>query len=472
MDDFLPSSTITTTNNPNLDLFIQLVRDFDKNKLKDFLDKSWEFDKIKTIAIIFNARDRISGKKEKAISNDCLLWLKDTHFDVYKKNIKTYINKYGCWNDLNYIIKKTDKKNYEYSLFAEQLKEDKQNLENGENVSLCSKWVISPNDKNVIKIARYLFNNENIQKYQERYRKEYISPLRSKLNLVETKMCHKDWEAIEYEKIPAKALKKYKKAFMKNDEEKYKAFIENVSNNKIKLKITGLLPHEIIKSYMDNRLTYDETIENEWNAFVNLFENKEFEGIIPIVDVSGSMFDSTFKVKPIYVSLALGLLLSHINKDYLHNKVITFSNNPQFFNITGTSLCDRLKSLMRCDFGLNTDFLKVADLLIENNLVSYKKIICFTDMQFDKSSDDDMKTIHEKFIKKFTDKNLNVPELIYWNLNGTYNNIPIDNTYQNTSIISGFSEQLLNIILDNTDKITPEILMENCLKPYYPHILI
>ena len=127
---------------------------------------------------------------------------------------------------------------------------------------------------------------------------------------------------------------------------------------------------------------------------------------------------------------------------------------------------------MRCDFGLNTDFLKVADLLIENNLVSYKKIICFTDMQFDKSSDDDMKTIHEKFIKKFTDKNLNVPELIYWNLNGTYNNIPIDNTYQNTSIISGFSEQLLNIILDNTDKITPEILMENCLKPYYPHILI
>jgi hypothetical protein len=226
MDDFLPSSTITTTNNPNLDLFIQLVRDFDKNKLKDFLDKSWEFDKIKTIAIIFNARDRISGKKEKAISNDCLLWLKDTHFDVYKKNIKTYINKYGCWNDLNYIIKKTDKKNYEYSLFAEQLKEDKQNLENGENVSLCSKWVISPNDKNVIKIARHLFNNENIQKYQERYRKEYISPLRSKLNLVETKMCHKDWDAIEYEKIPAQALKKYKKAFMRNDEEKYKAFIE------------------------------------------------------------------------------------------------------------------------------------------------------------------------------------------------------------------------------------------------------
>jgi len=132
--------------------------------------------------------------------------------------------------------------------------------------------------------------------------------------------------------------------------------------------------------------------------------------------------------------------------------------------------------LRHADFGLNTDFLKVADLLIENNLTSYNKIICFTDMQFDRSlpsENDDMKTVHEKFIlKKFTDKNLNVPELIYWNLNGSYSNLPIDNTYQNVSIISGFSEQLLNVILETNDKITPELLMENCLKPYYPHILI
>jgi len=101
-----------TTNNANLDLFIQLVRGIDKKILTNLLNKSWEEDEIKTIAIIFNSRDRLCGKKEKEISNFCLLWLKKNHNDIYKKNVKTYINKYGCWNYLNNIIKNTYKNNF------------------------------------------------------------------------------------------------------------------------------------------------------------------------------------------------------------------------------------------------------------------------------------------------------------------------------------------------------------------------
>jgi len=51
--------------------------------------------------------------------------LKKNYNEVYKMNVLTYINKYGCWNDLNYIIKTNYKNNYEYKLFANQLKEDK-----------------------------------------------------------------------------------------------------------------------------------------------------------------------------------------------------------------------------------------------------------------------------------------------------------------------------------------------------------
>ena len=182
-------------------------------------------------------------------------------------------------------------------------------------------------------------------------------------------------------------------------------------------------------------------------------------------------------IKPIYVSVALGLLLAHINKDFLHNKIITFSKDPIFFTIKGETLSEKINSLVKSPFGLNTDFIKVADMIIENNLTSYKKIICFTDMQFDKSANEnneisDMNNVHDQFMNKFIEKGLNIPELIYWNLNGTYNDFPIDNTYENTSIISGFSEQLLNVILENNDKLTPEILMEKILQPYYEHILI
>ena len=49
-----------TTNNPNLDLFIQLIRGVDKEILSNLLNKSWEYNNLKTIAIIFNSRDRVN----------------------------------------------------------------------------------------------------------------------------------------------------------------------------------------------------------------------------------------------------------------------------------------------------------------------------------------------------------------------------------------------------------------------------
>jgi hypothetical protein len=464
---------LNSSNNSNLDLFTQLVRGINKNDLINYLDKSWELSKIKTLAIIFNSRDRLKGKKEKEISNFCLLWLKIFHNDIYKNHINIYINEYGCWNDLNYIIKKSKNHNYEYKLFAEQLKKDKELLDNDENISLCAKWIISPNNKQVIKIARYLF--DDIKNYQERYRKEYITPLRRKLDIIETKLCNKDWDKIEYSKVPAKALSIYKKCFIRNDNDNYQSFLNDVFNNKTKLKISGLLPHEIIKKYYDSRLTeIDETLELEWHAFVDLYKNTDnFNGIIPIVDVSGSMFDSSSQVKPIYVSVALGLLISELNSGYLHNKVMTFSQRPHFIDVKGETLRDRIKSILSTPFGLNTDFLKVADLIIETSLsdisFSYKKIICLTDMQFDVVNED--RNIHNIFINKFKNNNLEIPELIYWNLSGKYNNYPIDTTYENTSMISGFSEQLLTVILNN-DKINPLSLMEQILEPYYKNILI
>ena len=499
MDEILLNRT--TTDNANLDLFIKLVRGVNKIDLISYLNKSWELSDKKTLAIIFNSRDRLKGKKEKAISNFCLLWLKKYHNNIYKKHLLIYINEYGCWNDLNYIINNSKNHNYEYKFFAEQLKKDKKLLENDKNISLCAKWVISPNNKKTIKIARHLF--DDIKNFQEKYRKEYITPLRKKLDIIESKMCNKDWEHIEYSKVPAKALSVYKKCFIKNDKEKYSQFLDDISNNKIKLKISGLLPHEIIKKYLDNCLnTIDETLELEWKAFVDIYRHQDdFNGIIPIVDVSGSMFDNSTNVKPIYVSIALGLLISELNTGYLHNKIMTFSRNPTFFTIQGETLRDKIKNLSGAPFGLNTDFLKVADLIIATSILdpqfSYKKIICLTDMQFDNATnnnnsyhnsyhnfmnamnainannndDNDDNNIHKLFMNKFKNSNLEIPELIYWNLNGKYNNFPIDTKYENTSIISGFSEQLLNVILKN-DKINHVSLMEQILEPYYCNILI
>jgi hypothetical protein len=459
-----------TTNNANLDLFIQLVRDSNKPVLIGLLNESWELDKLKTIAIIFNSRDRIGGKKEKEISNFCLSWLKKNHNEIYKSNVLTYINKYGCWNDLNYIIKTNYKNNYEYRLFANQLKTDKIALDEKKEISLCAKWVINSNTDKTIKIARYLF--DDIKNYHERYRKEYLKPLRQKLELVETKICKNDWDNINYNKIPAGSLKYYKKLFIKKDNIKYSNFIQELMKNNGKIKITGLLPHQIIKNYLDNMHNddIDETLELEWKTLVSFYNdiNNDNENmIIPIVDVSGSMFCFSNKksgVMPVTVSIALGLLLAEINKGIYHNKVITFSEKPQIFEIRGETLKDKIKCLRDSEMGFNTNFLKIADLLINNNLIC-KRLICFTDMQFD------MNQNHNQFIEKFRTNGLEVPELIYWNLSGQFNNFPINNKDTNTSILSGFSEQFLKIILEK-NALDPAEIMNKILEPYYEFIKI
>jgi hypothetical protein len=137
-------------------------------------------------------------------------------------------------------------------------------------------------------------------------------------------------------------------------------------------------------------------------------------------------------------------------------------------------LKDKITCISQAIFGLNTDFLKVADLIISTSLTdisfNYKKIICLTDMQFDKNNIS-IEDTRQLFFNKFINSNSIVPEVIYWNLNSSNNILSINNDYYNTSIISGFSQQLLSVVLD-CDNITSEALMNKTIEPYYPNIII
>jgi hypothetical protein len=117
---------------------------------------------------------------------------------VYKNNIETYINKYGCWKDICFIIEKCKKNNFEYKLIANRLNQDLKIIEHGkDHISLCSKWVFNANTKESNKLCKYLFDKSEVKK-EERYRKEYLKPLRTKLNLIESKICTKNWDEIDY----------------------------------------------------------------------------------------------------------------------------------------------------------------------------------------------------------------------------------------------------------------------------------
>ena len=98
-------------------------------------------------------------------------------------------------------------------------------------------------------------------------------------------------------------------------------------------------------------------------------------------------------------------------------------------------------------------------------------------MQFDQATKDYDQTesselLYHKFVDTFKEKNLSVPKLIYWNLNSDYTKtFPITCDIEGTAIISGFSEQLLKIFMENDD-ITPEMVLEGILSKYINNVFV
>lgn len=476
----------TTSGNNFVDLFMYIMRDLKNEMLVKYLENCYTTDKVRTLAIIFNCRDRLSGKKEKKISNDAMIWVRNTDFNFYSKNIKTYITNYGCWKDVLYINKyihhvdnNDSNDDYELVLIAEQLKEDLLS----DNVSLCAKWSPSYNDKNDKKysmakrVANILYKDDN--KRMEKYRKNYLSPLRNKINIVESLMCSNQWDKIEYKNVPSVAIKRLNKAFIKHDKTRYEEFLSSVKSGQVKMKTSGILPHELVEYYIKNPIL-DETIELQWKEIVNnIKELGCLNNTIPIVDLSGSMLSGGGSVVPLHVSIALGLLIASCNEEFYKNKFITFSSNPRLITLDdNATLLDNVKKLKGMDSGTNTNFESTIDLLINagkmydipDNMMP-KKIICLSDMQFDEASYNTGEDVfHDLLINKYNNAGYSVPTFIYWNLN-TKEGFPIKCNNENCVILSGYSEQLLKVLL-TSKYYTPEVIMDEILKKYIENIQI
>jgi len=476
---------LATSGNSFVDFFMMFVRGISTETIDKYMSTCWELDPKKTVAIIFHARDRENGKKEKNISNRAMIWLRKHKHNTYQKNLMKYVAKYGCWKDVSYIAMKMpmDHK-FEVSCFAKQLLQDKINYDDKKykDISLCAKWASSEKDKYDIKInlahdiASELFPGDE-KKTMERYRKEYLKPLRPIMELVETFMSNNMWDGIKYDRVPAVAMKRLRNAFMKHDKEGFEAFLEQVKSGEKKMKVTGILPHELVKHYI-NGGEYDETIELQWKALVdNVKQQGILDDIIPIVDVSGSMFDGgKSNVQPIDVSIALGLLISECTTGAWKDKVISFHANPTICEIKGANLYERVKSIREIPAGLNTNFEAVFDLILNAgkmfNILPEKmpkKCIVLSDMQMDAASSQkciDENTIHEHIIKKYKDTVYTPPKFIYWNLSSDHDEtFPVKAVSDNVAMISGFSEQLLKVFM-NADDFNPESIVNEILSKY------
>ena len=359
---------------------------------------------------------------------------------------------------------------------GEQLKEDTMNLSENKPISLCAKWVPSESKK----VDRFNHFNTKLAHHMglsHRSMRKMLTNLRTHLNLVETKLAEKKVSEIDYSKVPSIAMLRHskpEKAFSRLDEIRFKEYKESLSAGKTKVNTGALYPHQVVEQYLNGDfIEKDELLEGQWKGLLEKLTESEksyLSKALCIVDTSGSMYSGVSKTcKPISVAISIGLMISELCPNpVFKNSILTFSGNPEFYKIQGESLYSRVKSLKTAEWGFNTDFVKIYQLILNKakqfNLTQEQlptTLIVVSDMQFDEAGKN-TNTNFELMKEEFNKAGYILPKIVFWNVNGNNNDFPVSATESNTAMISGFSIDILRDVLSGQE-ITPFTVMMRTL---------
>ena len=435
--------TNPTTLNKCVDLFFSIgaMRGKSKDTVVSLFNEAYKENPLIASKLLFWSRDVRSGAGERQIFRDIVTHLTTTSPQTVRKNIGL-IPEFGRWDDVLVLV-------------GTELEDDmfiliKDSLTNGD--ALCAKWM--PRKGDVANRLRKLFRFTP---------KEYRKMLVNLTNVVESKMCAKDWESIDYSKLPSLASSRYQKSFVKNDTERYDEYKKALIDGTAKVNAGAVYPYDIIKSINQGGDTV--VSEKQWESLPNWMEDSN-ERILPVVDVSGSMCcpaGGNDNLSCMDVAISLGMYISERNEGNFKDAFVTFSNNPQLQYLTG-GLKERLNKLRRADWGMSTDLEAVFNLIL-NQAKTYNipqdkmptKIMILSDMQFNQATRSDLGS--QSMIESMYEvAGYKKPDIIYWNLNASGSNFPVEFNKNGTALVSGFSPSILKPLLSGKN-MTPESIM-------------
>jgi len=436
-----------STANSCVDLFYKIGASRGKNIVPDFVAA---FVENKDLALRISAwvRDVRGGAGERQIFRDILLYLeKNSPEDCALLMHK--IPELGRWDD--YLIFETMKmKRVAFDSIKYALQQD-----NG----LCAKWMPRKG-----KVAHEL------RTYLDWTPKFYRKRLVSLTSVVETQMCSKDWDNINFSHVPSVASSRYKKAFGRNTP-KYGEYVEALvkgTDPKVKVNASAIFPHDVLKGRIGHYQSFNATeldfIEKQWEALPNYVGDNN---VLPLVDVSGSMTCPAGKntnVTCLDVAVSLGLYLADKNLGTFKDTFLTFSARPELLNLKGR-INQKIDQMVTSHWAMNTDlhaaFEKILSVAIKGNVPPSEMpdtLLILSDMQFDRCIRFDDSAI-EMIKRKYENAGYNIPKIVFWNLNAS-DNVPVKCNEKGVALVSGFSPAILATILGaDANDFTPEAMM-------------
>ena len=459
------AATHITTESDCLDLFATigaLRRESDSEIVTRFV-RAYSENRDIAMKLLFFARDIRGGLGERRVFKVILNWLANNEPATVRKNI-AHVAEYGRYDDLLCLMGTVCEKEM-LDVLKAQFEADFEALKNGGEVSLLAKWLPSVNASSAEtvlcakKIARHFSMSD------ASYRKALVA-LRAHIRIIENNLREKDY-SFDYSKQPSKAMYKYRKAFMRNDAERYNDFIGKVSSGEVRLHADTLAPYELVEPYInDNAYTassrsfmrqISEQEKNVLNAtWASLPDFGTEENAIAVIDTSGSMYWDA-KPKPAAVALSLGLYFAEHNTGLYKNHFIEFSARPQLIEIKGDTFADRLRYVASFNEVANTNLEAVFDLIlnsaVKNNVPASElpaKLIIISDMEFDRCVSNAGSTNFKNAKAKFEAHGYKLPDIVFWNVASRNRQQPVTKNEQGVALVSGCTPRLFEMVASGT----------------------
>jgi hypothetical protein len=451
--------------------------------IQKFLDALHE-DMVSAVKWMFYLRDVREGLGERDSFVNLFIALHSYDQDAAIK-VLPLIPEYGRWKDVIDIFSRcaddlpiTDKI---YEMVHNQLMQDCEDMTAGKGISLLAKWMPSINATPKARKNAMRFCHKFGLIYKE-YR-GLLSALRQYLDVTEVKTCGGAWDQVDYNRVSSNANSRYVKAFMKHDPERRKEYLSSLAKPEsgAVMHASNLYPYEVFSKYdiygrprefseyrHDPLAVADPGIEALWD---NLKSIPTTGNTMVVCDGSGSMESHIqgSSVMAIDVARSLGVFFAEKCEGEFHNRLIEFSANPQFIDLTGCeTLADKYNEMCRHTDCSNTNLEKVFDLLLMTALDHKipqeelpQRILIVSDMEFDSAceykgvwdgSDHIVimaryRTLFETIRQKWTAAGYVMPEIVFWNVNSRTNTIPVQANEVGVNLVAGFSVNNVKMIL-------------------------
>ncbi|KAB2609242.1 hypothetical protein D8674_012410 [Pyrus ussuriensis x Pyrus communis] len=225
-------------------------------------------------------------------------------------------------------------------------------------------------------------------------------------------------------------------------------YLEEVKADKSKIEPGALLPPQIMA--FEGHPNVGEVAELQWKTMVEEMKKQgKMKNCLAVCD-NGIKF---VRGKATEVLLALGLLVSELTQEPWNGKVVSWHSTLQ--TIQGHDLKSKSEFVTMTDF--EKAFNSILELAVNDNLLPeqmVKKVFVFNKQQFS----------HER---KFEAKGYGdaVPHIVIWFMSdhcfdSEPEKIGMPWTQRGMTMLSGFSENLLKLLLENEGEIGPEHVMK------------